>query len=183
MADTDKKPKLEIVQTPPDASDLSDLWLNPELGDGLTETHFSSIAVGKPKNFFRVHPNREFRRRTEIFTHKIEGQIEETNYIIAPSMRGRIDEAWPCTLAVLVDRDGTPRFWPLKFPRPGEKDNDAWSSARGAARKAINAWVRISWVKKAYRTHQAHPGYAPNRTGTSCRRGMRWCALRLVSTG
>ena len=47
------------------------------------------------------------------------------------------------------------------FPRDGEKDNDAWSTARGAARTAIDKWVRLVWNKRTYLTRDAQPGYAP----------------------
>jgi len=29
------------------------------------------------------------------------------------------------------------RLWPLKRPKTGEKDNDAWTSARAAARTSV----------------------------------------------
>ena len=40
---------------PDDASDLSDLYFDPALGDGLTDTVLTNIPIGKPKEFFRVH--------------------------------------------------------------------------------------------------------------------------------
>jgi len=158
-----KKPKLEVVPpvTPSDAQDIEALWLDPGLGDGITDTHWHQIPIGKPKNFFRVHPDPMFRRKTEIYVHKPEDAIEEQYYVIAPSMRGRILEARLCTLAVCIDRNGNPRLWPLMHPRPGEKDNLAWVSARLAARTAIGAWVKLVWIGRAYQTREALPGYAP----------------------
>jgi hypothetical protein len=94
----DEKPALALVKPPSDAADLTDLWLDPALGDGLTDTCFHNIPVGKPKDFFRVHPGPDWRRRAEIYTHKPEGQIEEQNFIIAKPMLGRIEEARTCTL-------------------------------------------------------------------------------------
>ena len=129
--------KLEIVTpspTPNDALDIEALWLDPALGDGLTDTSWHSIPVGKPRDFFRVHPDPDFRRRTEIYAHKTEGQIDTQFYILGPEMRGRLEEARPCVLVTCIYRDGSPRLWPLMFPRDGEKDNTAWSSARAAAR-------------------------------------------------
>jgi hypothetical protein len=49
---------------PDDALDLDSLWLDPSLGDGLVDTHRHSVAIGKPKSFFRVHPDPAYRRRT-----------------------------------------------------------------------------------------------------------------------
>jgi hypothetical protein len=50
----------------------------------------------------------------------------------------------------------------LKFPKEGEKDNDAWVSARAAAREAMTEWLRIVWVRRAYQLRKAQPGYAPD---------------------
>ena len=128
--------------TPDDARDIESLWLDPSLGDGLCETNWVEIPVDQPKTFFRVHPDPAYRRRSEIYTHKIEGQIETSHYLIAPEMRGKLIEARPCILVTCIDRDGSPRLWPISFPRDGEKDNRAWSTARSAARGAMDRWVR-----------------------------------------
>ena len=165
MTDKPTAPQLEIVSpspTPNDALDIEALWLDPALGDGLTDTSWHTIPVDKPKDFFRVHPGPNFRRRTEIYAHKIEGQIETAYYILGPEMRGRLEEARPCVLVTCIYRDGSPRLWPIMFPREGEKDNTAWSTARSAARTAIDKWVRLVWSKRSYLTRDAQPGYAPD---------------------
>ena len=157
-------PKLEIVPTPTpsDALDIEALWLDPALGDGLVDTNWHSVPVDKPKDFFRVHPDPGYRRRTEIYTHKPEGAIDSQYYILGPAMRGRVEEARPCALVTCVYRDGMPRLWPVIFPRDGERDNTAWSTARAAARVAIDRWVRLIWTKRQYSTRDALPGYAPD---------------------
>jgi hypothetical protein len=157
-------PKLEVVTpspTPKDALDIEALWLDPALGDGLTDSSWHSIPVGKPRDFFRVHPDSNFRRRTEIYTHKTEGAIDTQFYILGPEMRGRLEEARPCVLVTCIYRDGSPRLWPVMFPRDGEKDNTAWTTARAAARTAIDKWVRLVWNKRSYLTRDALDGYAP----------------------
>lgn len=149
---------------PPKKSDTFDielLWVDPALGDGITGSTFHNVIVDKPRNFFRVCPELAYRRRTELYTHKIEGVIGETHYIVAPPMRGVIEEAVPCTLVVCVYRDGTPRLWPIKFPRDGERDNGAWISARSCARIAMEKWVKLVWSGGSYMTRDAQPGYAP----------------------
>jgi hypothetical protein len=158
-----ERPKLRAVENRiDDAADIEALWSDPTLGDGITDTHYHSVPVGKPKDFFRTHPNRDYRRRTEVYTHKPEGIVEETHYIIAPPMQGQIPEARPCTLVTVVDRDGAPRLWPIKFPKEAEKDNEAWRTARVAARNGIDRWVKVVWVKRSYQTREAQPGYAPD---------------------
>jgi hypothetical protein len=126
--------KVVDFKKPPttDTADMSDLWLDPGFGDALTETHLSSIPVGKPKDFFRVCEDKAFRRQSEIYTHKVEGMVDEQNFVIAKPMRGKIEEARKCTLVVCIYRDGSLRIWPLKSPRDGEKDDEAWKSARSA---------------------------------------------------
>jgi hypothetical protein len=147
---------------PPDAKDFDSLWIDQGLSDGIVNVSYHTVPVGKPKDFFRTHPDQDYRRRTEIYTHKPEGAIDEQHYIIAPAMRGRIDEAKLCTLIAVVYRDGSPRLWPIKFPKDGEKDNDAWVSARAAARVGITQWTKLVWVRRAYVTRNAQPGYAPD---------------------
>ena len=160
MSDEVKKPKLELV--PKGAEDLDDLWLDPGLGDGIADVSYHSVPVGKPRDFFRTHPNSDYRRRTEIYTHKPEGAIDEQHYIVGPAMQGQIPEARPCTLVTVIYRDGSPRLWPVKFPKDGEKDNDAWTTARSAAKAGIDHWVKLVWVRRAYQTRDALPGYAPD---------------------
>jgi hypothetical protein len=162
--DEAKRPKLHAVGTasPDDASDFDSLWLNPQLGDGITDTHYHTVPVGRPKDFFRLHPDTAYRRRTEIYTHKPEGVIDEQHYIIDEPMRGRIDEAQPCTLVCVIYRDGSPRLWPLKFPKDGARDNDAWISARSGAKAGLHKWVKLLWQRRAFTTREAMPGYAPD---------------------
>jgi hypothetical protein len=154
------KPELKIVK--PDVDDLVGLWLDTGLGDGLTETHIHSIPIKKPVNYFRTCPLLEFRRKCEIYVHKIEEQIEEETYLIDEGMRGIIDEARPATLVTVVYRDGTLRLWALKLPKDGEKDNEAWRTARVAARTAMEKWVKLVWKRSCYQTRDAQPGYAPD---------------------
>jgi hypothetical protein len=167
-----EKPKLRAVDgdanadpkvtVPDDAKDFDTLWLDPGLGDGIVDVSYHSAATGKPKDFFRTVPDSAYRRRTEIYTHKPEGMIDEQHYILAPAMHGRIPEARPCTLVTVVYRDGSPRLWPIKFPKDGEKDNEAWITARAAAKVGMERWVKLVWVRRAYQTRDALEGYAPN---------------------
>ena len=161
MPDDVKKPKLEIVSPLDDALDLSDLWLDTSLGDALTSTHVHSVPIGRPKDFFRVVADPKWRRKAEVYTHKPEGAIEEQHFLIRKKMRGLIEEARPATIVTCIYRDGSLRLWPLKEPKTGEKDNDAWTSARNAARTATTKWIKLVWVRRVYEWREAMPGYAP----------------------
>jgi hypothetical protein len=145
-----------------DASDIEALWTDTGLADPLTSVTRYSVPVGRPKDFYRTHPDRDYRRRTEVYVHKPAGVIEEVTYIVAPAMHGRITEARPCILAAVVDRNGIPGLWPLKLPREGERDNRAWETARIAARKGIDWWVKVLWERGAFVTRDAMAGYAPD---------------------
>jgi hypothetical protein len=140
---------------------LNGLWLPTGLGDGITDGHWHNVPFGKPRDFFRVNADKAYIRQCEIYVHKKEDEIGEDYYPIGPKMRGKIEEARPCTLVTCIYRDGTPRIWPLILPRNGEKDNAAWSSARKAARDAMSRWVKLVWRSKAYFTRDALKGYAP----------------------
>ena len=161
MADGPIPLKPKTTKPPEDALDIDSLWLDPALGDGLINVHYHNIPVDKPKNFFRVNPDPAYRRLTEIYVHKVEDQIEEQTYIVDKSMRGVIDEVRRATLVTVVYRDGSPRLWPLKQPKEGDKDIEAWSSARSAAKTAQTRWVKLVWKKGRYVTRDALPGYAP----------------------
>lgn len=158
--DMSENGKIKIV--PPDTTDIESLWFDPALGDGIVSSTFHVITVDKPKNYFRTVPDLAYRRRCEMYTHKVEGVVGETHYILAPSMRGMIPEANPCTLVTVVYRDGTPRLWPIKFPRDGERDNGAWIAARSCAKVGMEKWVKLVWSGGVYMTRDAMPGYAPD---------------------
>ena len=77
-------------------------------------------------------------------------------------MRGTIEEAQPCTLVTVVYRDGSPRLWPIKFPKDGEHDNEAWMyRARGGQGRAWRMGQACVGAA-AYQTRDAKPGYAPD---------------------
>src|SRR5215472_15702288 len=101
------------ASAPPDADDIAKLWIDTGLGDALTAEHVYSIPIGKPRDFFRTHPDSAYRARAEIYVQKSENVIGEQFYQIGPSMRGRIDEARPCILVCVVDRTGASRLWPI----------------------------------------------------------------------
>ena len=159
--DAPAKAKAKAYKPPTDAADLSDLFVDAD-HDPLTETIIHAIAVDKPKDFFRVHPDPSYRRRCYVYTLKIEGQVEEFHYIVAEPMRDLVPEAKLCLVTTCIYRNGTLRLWLLKLPKEGEKDQMAWSTARAAARDALTKWTKIVWVGSKYNTRSAVEGYAPD---------------------
>jgi hypothetical protein len=41
----------------PDAADIEALWMDPALGDGIVDTLLHNVPAGKPRDFFRTHPD------------------------------------------------------------------------------------------------------------------------------
>jgi hypothetical protein len=159
--DEDRVVKFPEQHGPDDADDIARLF-EPDMGDPITETAILNIPIGKPKDFFRTHPDKTFRRRATIYAHKPEGVVETQYFIVDPAMQGFVDEARPCNLVVIVDRVGSPRFWPVSLPRDGEHDFVAWQTARAVVRIGLDRWVRPVWVKRAYVAREAQEGYAPD---------------------
>jgi hypothetical protein len=165
MAEDTKKPEhIKLVKSvSDDAIDMDSLWLDSSLGDGITDFRQTTIPFGRPRDFFQINPDPNYKRRAEIYIHRPEGALDEQTYIISPKMRGRIEEARPCTIVLCIDRAGNLRLWALKFARENERENDAWKSARDAARQAQQGrWVKLVWVARAYKIRPALEGYAPN---------------------
>jgi hypothetical protein len=158
----EEKKVVELKKSIADATDVSDLWFDPALGDGLTDVHLHSVPVGKPRDFFRVHPDKDYRRQAEIYIHKPEGQIGEQVFLVAKPMWGKIIEARRCVVAACVYRDGNPRLWPLPLPNGDGRDYEAWVSARKAAKEAIDRWLKLVWVGRSFQTRDAEEGYAPD---------------------
>ena len=108
----------------PDAADIEALWLDQSLGDGIVDAHYHSVPVGKPRDFFRTVADPSYRRRTEIYTHKVEGAIDARSlHHRARACAVRFRRRGRVTIVTVVYRDGSPRLWPIKFPRDGEHDN------------------------------------------------------------
>jgi hypothetical protein len=70
--------------TPADGKDIASLWLDTGLGDDITDAHIHSVPIGKPRGHFRTAPA-AWRRRCEMYIHKVENVIGEQYFIIAPS--------------------------------------------------------------------------------------------------
>ena len=62
---------------PSDATDIASLWIDTGLGDPLTKEQHHHIPIGRPKDFFRTHPESAYRARGEIYVHKSENVIGE----------------------------------------------------------------------------------------------------------
>jgi hypothetical protein len=157
----DRVVKFPDQSGPDDTADITRLF-DPEIGDSITDTVVHGIPLGKPRDFFRTHPEKAYRQSSMVYCHKPENVIDAQYFIIDPAMQSHFeDDARKCTLVTVIDRTGDLRLWPISMPRESEHDNEAWKSARAAARRGIDKWVRVVWSKRAYKVREAKVGYAP----------------------
>jgi hypothetical protein len=157
-----KPTSTEAYKPPADAADLAGLFVDTGQGDPLADVAIHAIPIDKPRDFFRVHPDPAYRQRCYIYTHKIEGQIEERHYVVTDTMLDNVPEAKLSVLVTCIYRDGSLRLWPIKLPQDGGKDQKAWQTARAAAKLAISKWIKLRWSGSVYDTRDARPGYAPD---------------------
>jgi hypothetical protein len=101
-----------------------------------------------------------------IEVKKDEGRSDENAYyMVVPALAesGRLDDAKPYTLCLMLDRLGNPHLWPIRDPRSEDRDNAWWVSAREGVRSCIDHWHRIMSAGKRYRALPAEdPDYAPD---------------------
>ena len=116
MTDKPAAPKLGIVSPSltNDASDIEALWLDPAPGDGLTDTNWHTIPVDKPKDFFRVHPDPDYRRVPKSMPTR--PKIETTYYILG-GYAGTVEEARPWFSSLASTAMARRAFGQLCFPR------------------------------------------------------------------
>jgi hypothetical protein len=118
---------------------------NLRLSQTFTETvgvkkQLVTVPVRKPspQDFVRVHP--ELRENFPI----LELKDEREEYIVTQSMIPELaDEIVTKTLFLAINRQGVVFFWPVRLPSPDGKDLDWWRSAREAAARAVDRWVRL----------------------------------------
>jgi hypothetical protein len=156
------KTEMPNGQARTDTFDIEQLWIDDGLKDPLATEHFHDIPIGRPRDFFRTVRDPSFRHEAEIVSIKSENVVGEQFYLVGPTVRGLIEEARPCIIIVTVDRTWSPRLWPLKRPRPGERDNAAWISSRAIARSGLDYWVKALWQGRSFVERRAEAGYAPD---------------------
>ena len=100
-----------------------------------------AVPVRKPRKgeFFRVHPDPDMSITTKLYRSD-----DGENFLVNPAVAdvfGR--QIVRVTLYCCVTRFADPFLWPVRVPDEGERDNSYWETARLAAIKAIESWVRI----------------------------------------
>jgi hypothetical protein len=106
----------------------------------LTE---GQIGVRKPhrREFFRVHPDPAFQETMAVIILKEE--MNET-YLVEPRLaQGLAREITFVNLLTCINVGGNVFLWPLQAPTNERRRNQWHTSAREAAKLALEKWVRM----------------------------------------
>src|SRR5215472_15125785 len=127
----------------PDPFDPASLRLDPSYAETIgVRKLLTTVPVRKPnrQDFVRVHPDPSYRLTAAI----IELKEDRETYLVAPALLPALEaEFTPAILFTAINRQGVLFLWPAKLPGSDGKENEWHRSAREAAEKATNAWVRI----------------------------------------
>jgi hypothetical protein len=143
-----KPPTLQAVnpETPGNASldpfDLGNLRLSQSFTEIGVKKLLTTVPVRKPgpQDWVRVHSSPEFKADFPVIELKTEREEYVVTAGVAPVLVG---EYVPKTLLTAITRQGTVFLWPIRLPSSDGKDLDWWRSARDAAARARDKWVRI----------------------------------------
>jgi hypothetical protein len=120
----------------------------------------TNVPVRKPspQDFVRVHPDPAFRCDFPV----IELKDDREEYIVEGHLDELAGEVVSKTLYTAINRQGTVFLWPVRLPTPEGKDMDWWRSAREAAERATQSWLRVKANQNlgAYEIFEAAAGYS-----------------------
>jgi hypothetical protein len=143
---------------PNDPFDPRNLKLKNSLKSGsATVKVITSVPVRKPKKhaFFRIHAGEDYQAEALIYKDKDEGGMDKDIYLVSPAFSNQLSgrEAQPFDPVILylglelhAER---PFIWYVNLPKDG-RDNKWWESARTAAERAKEEWIRIEGEEGAY---------------------------------
>jgi len=93
-----------------------------------------------PQDFVRVHSDPEYRNNFAI----IELKDDREDFLVLPNVVPLLStEVVYKTLFTATNRQGIVFLWPVRLPSPDDKVNAWWTSAREAAERAVDTWVRM----------------------------------------
>jgi len=103
----------------------------------------TAVPCRKPNRheFFRIHPDPQWRLETAIFEDKVQGET----YLVDRNLWSELGtEIRPVCLFVAVNRQRDVFFWPVKLPGPDGRSNSWNESAVAAAKLAETQWIRLA---------------------------------------
>ncbi len=126
----------------PTGFDLNSLRFTRNLGDGfVVKRHITRVPVCKPKkgDFFRTHPDLDFRFQSMILELK---ELGET-YLLAPGAWDILPELQrPAMLCAAIDRRGNPFLIPIPLPAEDGRRNQWHDSLAAVVALSEKKWVR-----------------------------------------
>ena len=112
----------------------------------------TAVKVRKPNNqeWFRVHPNKDWRLQTALLRLKQEGE----DYLVLPNLWAAVwDEIQPVMLFTAMNRHGEVFIWPVRLPKGDGRTDPFMESDMMVAKEAERKWTRRQWVPEN-RTHK-----------------------------
>jgi hypothetical protein len=137
--------------------------------EGVSNAHPQSliVAVGKPPDFFMVHPDP---RMSQIVSGVFSPGMSKSFYLVNADMRSYLtDYMKRVRLVLCVDMNDDEFLWPIKLPKmPGDEVNDWTRSADEAVLKARLEWRKLLYVE-GVNGYKAEP-----RPGTAAPLAPMW---------
>ena len=143
------KPTLQAVEpaTPtnpaPDPFDLASLRLNPSFVETAgVKKLLTTVPARKPspQDFVRVHPSPDYRENFAMIDLKDDREDYLVRPEILPNLAGEVVYK---TIFTATNRQGVVFLWPIRLPAPDQRKSEWPRSARNAAEKAMDKWVRV----------------------------------------
>ena len=105
----------------------------------------SVVSARKPngQEWFRVHPNEDWRQQTAVLHLKEEDEY----YLVHHDLQVAIwDEIQPVMLFTAINRQGEVFVWPIRLPKGDGRTDQFMVSDMEAAKAAESNWTRRQWV-------------------------------------
>ena len=132
-----------VSSAAPDPFDPSQFAANGSIqGTVGVVKEFVACPVRKPhkQEFVRTHPSEAYR----LAAHIVVLDEERETYLVTPDMAAQLPgETKLVTLCLTASRQGALFLWPIPAPSLEGRDNSWNASARIAASKAVDHWVRV----------------------------------------
>lgn len=136
-----EKPAAEPAANPFDPSNLR---LSTDYSQAVgVEKLLTQVPVRKPskQDFVRVNAAPEYTVDTLLIDLADEMEV----YVVAPPLQAALaDEAVPVRMFTAINRQGVIFLWPVKLPRDSGAPIRWHDSARDAAERAKENWVRVT---------------------------------------
>jgi hypothetical protein len=123
----------------PDPFDLANLVVPQDYVSGVVKVLEVTVRKPRSQEFFRTHPDPEYRRNLFCFDSQADGKT----YVVPPQFVPlMMREAVQKTVYTIITMQETLILWPVPTPTDG-RSNDYWDSAHRAAEKGKKGWVKI----------------------------------------